>query len=87
MNVIPDKTEALIYAAFLVALEAEGIRPCKIMSSYNIMFDNYNIRIDHIPTKTTVSHYAETFDLGDPKRMTEKVVNPMVMKMLEALTS
>lgn len=80
--------EARIWAAVIRGMESEGIRPVQVRTMYNVMFGNYNIRIDHIPTGTVVAHYIESRDMDLPlDKLAAKIVDPLVMKMLEALTS
>lgn len=79
--------EARLWAAIIKGMEAEGIRPCKVQTMHDIMQDCYLVRIEHIPTGSVVSHYVMEHDMELPlDQMRTKVVDPLVMKMLEALT-
>lgn len=79
--------EARLWAAVIKGMEAEGIRPCKVSTIYSVVSDCYLVRIDHVPTGSVVSHYVEERDMELPlDKMRTKVVDPLVMKMLEVLT-
>lgn len=80
--------EARLWAAISKGMESEGIRPVKIMLMYDVMTHSTLVRVDHIPSKITVAHsvWQEDMPLPLDKLMT-KAVDPIVTKMLEALTS
>lgn len=79
--------EARLWAAIIKGMEAEGIRPCRVQTMYSLMQCCYLVRIEHVPTGSVVSHYVNELDMELPlDKMRTKVVDPLVMKMLEVLT-
>lgn len=83
-----SNTEEGLKTALRTLLEQEGIEGCVIHIFYDACTDNYLVRVDHEPSKLTVAHAVNWFQLTQANGLSyQKAVEPIVVRLLEALTS